>query len=73
MKFLFNQFSHSWGPETMGTEHMKMNSRPVFSSQLLGIKNSTLGSEINVPVRLLILKDFPTRMALISDPTFIRF
>ena len=31
----------------------------------------TLESEINVPVRLLILKDFPTRTALISDRTFI--
>ena len=41
---------------------------------LLSIKRGcTLESEINVPVRLLILKDFPTRMALISDRTFIRF
>ena len=30
----------------------------------------TLESEINVRVRLLILKDFPTRTALISDRMF---
>ena len=44
---------------------------------MYGLKNHvhltiTLESEINVPVRLLILKDFPTRTALISDCTFIQ-
>ena len=34
--------------------------------------SNTLESEINVRVCLLILKDFPTRTALIPDRTFIK-
>ena len=44
----------------------------VCSDQLIQ-SCSTLESEINVRVRLLILKDFPTRTALISDRMLIEY
>ena len=55
-----------------------MIGHPVFVEQtdrsgIHDIISHTLESEINVRVRLLILKDFPTRTALISDRMFIEY